>query len=258
MTLAPRAAMPFLLPLLLFRAAETPAAKGAPAPAGDLVVAAQERPRSRVDPAAILLPPLPFWERVESFFLPEYLAHMYRLRRFIADDAFPAQFGALSSRARIDAIWLAAVKITEGNPFESLLVACFATLPYRTFDAIVPLVQWVITIPVSTESREEFRRRLRHLPAGFLPDSPPGGDQDKLPHFFGSAYLACVTKSPATAYRAGVWVETLESIFKLEGFSDERDIRMGERGIDFARALLAHRDLLPSDVLPRIPTNSDR
>ncbi len=257
MCIAPRAAVSCLLPLLLTCAGGSPGSAGAPRRADGRGEEAQERARPGAVPR-IDLPPLPLLQRIESGFLPEDLSRIHRLRGFIAGDLFPARYGGLPAATRIDVIYLAAVKIAEGDPIQALLISCFATLPYRTFDAIVPLAQWVITLPVSTESREEFRRRLRNLPAGFLPDSPPRGDQDKLPHFFGSAYIACVTKSSAYGERAGIWVETLESVFKLEGFSDERDIRAGEHGIDFGRALLAHRNALPSEFLPRTSTINRR
>jgi len=48
---------------------------------------------------------------------------------------------------------------------------------------------------------------------------------------------------------AGEALEWAESIFKLEGSRDARDIAVNHLGVQFARALQQHRDVLPSDIL---------
>ena len=41
-------------------------------------------------------------------------------------------------------------------------------------------------------------------------------------------------------------VEALEALFKIEGFRDERDLRVNELGVRFARLLQRHLDVPPS------------
>lgn len=190
-----------------------------------------------------------FWETIRRFVLPSYLDNMYRLRSYIASDEFSRSSDSLSTAQRVDAIYLKAVMLTDGNVMEALFLCAVATLPYKTFPAVIPLVNFVITVPVSTESEGQFRRRLKNLPSGLFLDSHARGDQDKLTHFFGSAYLVCVLKAPLWTMSIGSCVEMLESIFKLEGSRDLRDEVANERGIAFGTELMQLRDVLPSKFL---------
>ncbi len=88
---------------------------------------------------------------------------------------------------------------------------------------------------------------MENLPGLLLPDSPASLDRDKLPHFFGSAWLQCVIRNPDLVSMAGELLELSEAIFKLEGSRDERDILVNKRGIAFAIALQQHEHVLPSD-----------
>lgn len=191
-------------------------------------------------------PSIDLWKYVRRIILPDPLPQMYELRSFIASDEYRESVRTLPHGNRVDIIYLHAVELTEGNILESLLICAVATLPYHTFDAVVPLFQLVIPIPVSTETREQFQKRLTNLPTQLFDDSKPGEDQDKLTHFFGSAYLTCVLKAPATVEGIGYLIELFESVFKLQGSEDDRDIQANERGITFGKDLMAARDVLPS------------
>lgn len=189
------------------------------------------------------------WETIRRFVLPSYLDNMYRLRSYIASDEFSHSPDSFSATQQVDAIYRRAVMLTEGNVMEALFICAVATLPYKTFPAVIPLVNFVITVPVSTESEDQFRSRLKNLPSGLFLDSPARSDQDKLTHFFGSAYLVCVLKAPLWTMGIGSGVEMLESIFKLEGSRDVRDEVANERGIAFGTELMQSRDVLPSKFL---------
>ena len=117
MTLEPRVAFPFLLLLLLPCAGEAGGAAGATACHGGGRHGGRppaENSPDDIDPSAIILPAVTFWEGLEYFFLPDCLRHMRRLRRFIASDAFPAQFGALPPPGQVDAVWYSAAAIAGG------------------------------------------------------------------------------------------------------------------------------------------------
>ncbi len=183
------------------------------------------------------------------FVIPREIEQIHQLRSYIASDSFAPDSLRVSQRARVDSIFFAALRIAEGSTLRALRIAAFATIPYYTFPAVVPFVRWVIWIPVTTESREEYEKRLQNLPTGFMSDSSPGKDRDKLPHFFGSAFITCVTRNPLYAEMTGRIIELLELAFKLEGSMDPRDIKVNTMGAEFGTALMRGRKISPSRFL---------
>ncbi len=212
-------------------------------PEGDL--------RLRRDAEVLRVVPEGVWPFVRRMMLPREMSLVYELRTFIAAQRPLLNRSRAGDLRRLDAIYIHAVYLAEGDPYLALLALSFATLPYHTFPARVPLLDFGLTVPVSTESHEAFRRRMDNLPGLLLPDSPRSLDRDKLPHFFGSAWLQCVTNNPALVEMAGELLETGEEIFKLEGSRDERDIAVNRLGAEFAIALQRHEDVLPSDIFKR-------
>jgi len=183
--------------------------------------------------------------------LPAYWTDTYELRAFIANcdsDLAPLRKSHLR---RLDDIFNASLNFSEGDRVEALLISSIATLPYHTFPVVVPLLGWVITVPVSTECKKQFQKRLHNLPSMVFADSPAGGDRDKLPHFFGSAYLYVLTRSQPFVLYTGHGIEILEEIFKLEGAYDERDIMADSLGVEFGKALLRKDHVLPSTLFLR-------
>jgi len=183
------------------------------------------------------------------FVIPQEIEQIHRLRGYIASASFSPDSMRVSQRARIDSIFFAALRISEGSTLAALRIATFATIPYYTFPAMIPVVRWVIWIPVTTETREEYEQRFNNLPTGFLSDSSPGDDRDKLPHFFGSAFITCLTRNPVCAEMTGRTIEWLELVFKLEGSMDPRDIEVNARGAEFGMSLMQGRKTPPSRFL---------
>ncbi len=192
--------------------------------------------------------PADFWTSLRRIILPRQVSLVYDLRSFIAAQRPLNPRSREGDLRRLDAIYLHAVYLAEGDPYLALFALSFATLPYHTFPARIPLFNFGITVPVSTESHAAFEQRMENLPGLLLRDSPRSLDRDKLPHFFGSAWLQCVTRNPALVETAGELLETGEEIFKLEGSRDPRDIMVNRLGADFAMALQRHEDVLPSEI----------
>ena len=189
------------------------------------------------------------WLFLRGIILPDELSLIYELRAWLRrqDPLHPrTREGDLR---RTDEIYRRAVYLAEGDAVLAMLGCAWATLPYHTFPARIPLIDVGITVPVSTERRDAFERRMANIPGMLFPDSPRGLDRDKLPHFFGSAWLQLLTGRPGLAVFAGEALEWAESVFKLEGSRDARDIAVNRLGVRFARELQAHRDVLPSDIL---------
>ncbi len=188
------------------------------------------------------------WTRLRRMLLPEPVGIMLELREHITKLEPQLHRSRESDLKRLDEIFERAVYLAEGDAMQALLILTWATLPYHRFPAVLPLLNWTITVPVSTETRAAFDRRLANLPGVLLKDSPPSLDRDKLPHFFGSAWLQCAVNSPEIADAGGSLLEWMEEIFKLEGFRDERDIVVNRLGIIFGMQLQRQRAVRPSDI----------
>ncbi|MBR9979106.1 MAG: hypothetical protein KFH87_13560 [Bacteroidetes bacterium] len=193
------------------------------------------------------IPPEGLWQKIRRVFLPPEISLVYDLRRTIAAQEPLKPRSREADLRRLDAMYLHAVYLAEGDPYLALFALSFATLPYHTFPARIPLLGINITVPVSTERREAFERRLRNLPGLLLSDTPAYLDRDKIPHFFGSAWLQCVTKNRHITEAAGELLELAEELFKLEGARDERDVFVNQLGAAFGIALQKQRAVLPSD-----------
>jgi hypothetical protein len=164
----------------------------------------------------------------------------------------PLEKDRSSHLQRVDKIWDHAVYITDGDIETALFISAAATLPYHNFDAVVPLAGWIVNIPVSTESTTAFKRRFSNLPYLLYISGARGGDRDKLPHFFGTAFLQYRSHSSLLSATVGELIEIGEKMFKLEGAYDERDIEVNNKGIEFAQDLMDGRLVRPSQYFNEV------
>jgi len=198
------------------------------------------------------------WRILRRVLFPFELAVMYELREYISDLPLPESRTRETDLQRLDEIYDHAVYLAEGDAKTALLASAWATLPYHRFPAVVPLLGWTVTVPVSTESVASYRRRLANLPGKLFLDSPPSLDRDKLPHFFGSAWMQCVFNAPELVDTAGEMIELFEAVFKLEGSRDPRDIIANRLGICFAMYLQSRLAVRPSDIFRTINNTHER
>lgn len=186
--------------------------------------------------------------RVARAALPHPFELLHALRREIAALG-PVDTGREAHRARVDHIFECALRLTEGSEPEALILASLACIPFRDIVLVTPI--WHVRLPfsLSAETDEEFAARMRALPSRLFDDSPATGDADKLAHLFGAAWIAWTTRSGASVGGAGLLVEILENLFKLQGGMDPRDLRANTLGVRLARGLTRHPALPPSHVL---------
>ncbi len=195
------------------------------------------------------------WTVLRRWLLPVELNLIYDLRAHIS--SLPLQERSREADLRrVDEIYARAVYLAEGDAVRAMLACAWATLPYHTFPARIPLLGIGLRVPVSTESKAAYNRRMARLPGKLFADSPRGLDRDKLPHFFGSAWLQLVTRTPDLVVAAGELLELSEAVFKLEGARDPRDIAINRLGVCFARQLQQQRDVRPSEIL-KLGLNTD-
>lgn len=189
-----------------------------------------------------------------DIFVPETILNTYRMRDFISSEYFSNFKHNNGDVKAINEMYNYALWITDYDIAESLFIISLSTLPYKRTPAKIPLLNFDMMFYFSMESDSSFKKRYENLPSHFLSDSPKGsfGDKDKLPHFFGSAYLSYTTDAKFVPEYIGDLIEEGEAFFSLEGFNDERDRRENSRGGEFGLALLHNPIAKPSQYLESI------
>ena len=188
----------------------------------------------------------PLQEAVAMFLLPKVLQDGVVLKDYVVSDEYRAVRLACGDVAAVDVLFRRALRMSWNNPYATLVIVTLAVLDHRRFGVRVPILGPLLWFPLTSEFPEEFARRHAALPLRLYPDTPVGGDRDKLQHFFGSALLALLTGSQATVDRVGTFIEWGEDRFIVEGTLEARDLEANSRGGMFGLAFLRDRSMLPS------------
>ncbi len=185
-----------------------------------------------------------------SFFFPSFLRNELQLKRYIRDERFQQLRLLCNDTLAVDAIFERAMIITGGEKAHALFIATLAVMDHFRLSIRIPLFG-VLSIPLTTESKEQFNQRSKNLPRRVLGDKKLKRirDEDKLQHFFGSAYLTYISGSRGFANGVGNFVEWGEERFIIGGAWDERDRAANRLGLEFGERLLFGEDIFPSDVL---------
>ena len=187
---------------------------------------------------------------VSDIFTPQIILDTKHVREYIRDGRFQVLRNRCGDMRTIDAIYLKSLKIADFNIARALFLSFMAVLEHRKVDVKMPIFN-SLALPLTFEEDSVFSARIKNLPTQVYPDSPigPNGDNDKLQHFFGSAYLVFASESPGLTHATGDFVEWLEAKIIVGGTDDPRDKRANKQGKGFGRDLLVVKTLLPSDYL---------
>jgi hypothetical protein len=182
---------------------------------------------------------------------PKVFADAWELREYVRGDAFARVRRVQGDGAAVDALFAYARELSWHNNAEALLISLAASLDHRRVGVLIPPFNFALWFPLTSEFPEEFESRVSALPRKLYADSPntPGGDRDKLQHFFGSAFLAYVFESRESADRVGDFVEWGEERFVVNGTYDPRDLRANWQGQQFGLRLLDDPRARPSHFL---------
>ena len=191
------------------------------------------------------------WYSLGELIVPEIIMNTYRMRDFISSEYFFEFKKNNGDMSAIDEIYNYAFWLTDGNISQALFISAFSTLPYKSTPAKLPLINLDVMFYFSLESESNFKKRYENLPSHFLSDSPEHsfGDKDKLSHYFGSAYLSYTTNLKFVSKYVGYMIELGEAFFSLDGYSDERDIKVNLMGADYGLALLRKYNCMPSQYI---------
>ena len=204
-------------------------------------------------PAQSAPPPLPARDHVPALLtliapliLPKVLQDCYLLREYVRSGELSSVRAAYGDTYAVDCVFDRAMRLAWNNVYEALLICAFGLMDHDRVGVRLPLIGAVVWLPLTGEFHDEFRARVDSLPSRLYTDTPPGGDSDKLQHFFGSAFLTALTESAEEADRFGLDLEIGEELFVVGGVNDERDVRANRQGQRFGLRLLADPDALPS------------
>ncbi|MDP2207970.1 MAG: hypothetical protein Q8K98_04240 [Bacteroidota bacterium] len=189
------------------------------------------------------------FEAMVTLFPPFLLQNISELKSFIRNDEFLNFKKQNGDLAAVDSVYQKAKELTRGNTGISLLICTIATLDHYTLGIKIPLIN--LYIPLTNETKEDFRKRTSNLPTHFYNNSPsyPYGDKDKLQHIFGSAFLIYAFESEGLAERYSLFVEKIEDRYIKDGNYDERDMKANKDGQKFGLLLMKNKNAKPSDVL---------
>ena len=182
---------------------------------------------------------------------PTFKQGVIYLTKFICSDYFVSLKNKTTDLDLVDTLYLRSLKYYLNDPSEAMLALTFATLPYTEIHITIPLIQLKFTVPLPTVRGQLFTVKMKNLPAKFFYDTPNNafGDKDKIPHFFGSAFIEYNIPYLNLSRFIGIFVEKFEEVFYVDGQADLRDLYVNGLGIKFGKALRKNDKLLPSEIL---------
>ena len=108
-----------------------------------------------------------------------------------------------------------------------------------------------LTLKLPSAEEKYLINKKKNLPKYFL-DSVKINDVDKLSHFFGNAFWCYNLRNSKFSSILGYVVEYFESIFKVSGALDERDLFANKLGENFGISLLDDKNIMPSNYLHKL------
>lgn len=226
-------------------------------PEGSPTLAAEEStgptPSPGLVPSDLSVPDFSPFGFLLTYFPSELIGNGIELKSYVRSRRFRDLRKSFGDLRAVDAIYIRALRLTDGNTGMALLYSSIAAMDHRIVGIKIPLLK--LFLPLSNESAEEFGSRVANLPSHFYVDVPQNeaGDRDKLQHFFGSAFVAYTFESRGAAERIGNFIEWGEDAFIVDGAYDKRDLRANLQGREFGLALLnAARAEAGSPILPSV------
>lgn len=175
------------------------------------------------------------------------------LSKFISSDYFLELKNKSNHIDLVDTLFLRSVNFYNSDYSEAMLALTFACLPYKEMNLKLPFLPVTVTIPLPAVPNPLFSRKTTNLPSKLFFDTPENefGDKDKLPHFFGNAFIEYNFPLFNFSKFLGIFVEKFEETFYVQGAMDNRDLYVNVLGAKFGKELRNKNKLLPSEFLKK-------
>ncbi len=153
--------------------------------------------------------------------------------------------------AALDSLYFRTIDLCDNDVSESLLVLTLATLPYSRLPVRTGIPGISLDIPLPAPEDKTFQIRKNNLPGNIFSDSPQNdfADKDKLPHFFGNAWITYNVSFFNISKFIGIFLELFEYNFLVTGALDPRDLVTNRLGELFGKVLLSKPMTPPSGIL---------
>ncbi len=151
----------------------------------------------------------------------------------------------------VDSIYVHALTYYKYDHSEALLAITITCLPVTTFDIQLPIINIPLSLKLPAPEKKYLEKKKRNLPRYFI-DSNKTNDIDKLSHFFGNAFWSYNLRNSKFSTILGYVVEYFESIFKVSGALDKRDLYANKLGENFGVSLLFDKNIMPSSYLGKL------
>ncbi len=186
-----------------------------------------------------------------SFDKPTFNEGLSFLSNFMASEEFVTLKKHCSDIELLDTIYFKAVRFFNGDISESLLALTFATLPYKEMPLLIPWIGISANLPLPSAADSIYRKKNKNTPKIIVHDSPKNsaGDKDKLPHFFGNAFIAYNLSLFNFSHFLSIFIELFENTFKVEGAVDFRDLSINRFGEIFGDSLRRNNTSVPSEII---------
>ncbi|MBU1098897.1 MAG: hypothetical protein KKA84_00725 [Bacteroidetes bacterium] len=130
------------------------------------------------------------------------------------------------------------------------MLLTFATLPYNKVPLKFPILNFPYTIPLPSPNEKFFIERRRHIPGIFLFESSERVmDRDKIPHFFGNAFIAYNSTLFNFSKFLGILIELFEETLISGNELDLRDLMLNGLGAMFGYSLKNDEQFKPSEMI---------
>jgi len=184
-----------------------------------------------------------------SLLVPQTIRLGYDMREYIASPEFGEYDSIAPPEIVFDEIYGQAVEYAHGDLPVAFFAAAYGSIEHES----IPFQFFgkEFDFSLTNESHALFLLRRSHLPRHLY--HTPEGDEDKIQHFFASAWLKSTLGMDWLVRLAGRGVEVGEKLLTVGGFEDPRDIHANNDGLRFGAKAEGQINRLPSAGLTPNP-----
>ncbi len=193
-----------------------------------------------------------------QIFSPSLQEGIDSIASYINSDEYDSLKTTIPPINLIDSIYTNARKFYNNDLSETLLAMMIVCLPVNKFDISIPIIGIKLQLNLPAPLTISVEGKKNKLPKYFITTPHQINDIDKLSHFFGNAFWSYNLNNTNFSTILGYCVEYFESLFKVSGALDYRDIKVNKLGEQFGLELNNDKTVLPSKFFKNILTMQEK
>ncbi len=173
------------------------------------------------------------------------------LTNYMTSDEYKQFIKTHNDLESVDHIYKKALIFFDGDASETFFCLTFVFIPYNHITVKIPLIEAHIKFPLPSPPQFVFNKKVKNTPKKLFFDSPENelGDKDKLPHFFGNAFIRYNLRMFNLSKFLGIFIEYFEKEFFAEGGFSKKDLIANYLGELFAEMVRTNPNAKPSEAL---------